>query len=249
MTKKIFFYSLFYVVIAMTFLPYSAFGDEQQPVLQTTQSIQQPNEGALNDCHLTIEFIKDPMQKVTIYSLTKEDQESNYPFSSHIESLNTLCMIDVSDKITYDSKGGARVIFHDLSFQKNSAIFYWEGEQGIWIKLDSQLESDAQSLSALVHQPYLVFGAFNDLSETRKGIASWYHHPKTPGGSATNLYPLGTKLKITNTENNKSITVRVTSTWTQTNKNRVIDIEKASFKKIARTQDGLIKVKIEKLKT
>lgn len=79
------------------------------------------------------------------------------------------------------------------------------------------------------------------------GIASWYAHKRYPNGAATNLFPLGTKLKVTHKKTGKFITVRVTSTWTQKDPTRVVDIVSTGFKKLASLSTGLIHVTIEKL--
>ena len=80
-----------------------------------------------------------------------------------------------------------------------------------------------------------------------EGVASWYAHARYPNGAATNLFPLGTKLKVTNTANNKSTVVTITSTWTQKDSRRVIDLVSMGFKKLSPLSKGLIKVKLEKL--
>ncbi|MBI4268431.1 hypothetical protein HY627_01185 [Candidatus Uhrbacteria bacterium] len=79
------------------------------------------------------------------------------------------------------------------------------------------------------------------------GVASWYAHKRYPNGAATNLFPLGTKLKVTHKKTGKSIVVKVTSTWTQKDPKRVVDIVSTGFKKLASLSTGLIHVKIEKL--
>lgn len=79
------------------------------------------------------------------------------------------------------------------------------------------------------------------------GIASWYAHKRYPNGAATNLFPLGTKLKVTHQKTKKSIVVTVTSTWTQKDPKRVVDLVSMGFKKLASLSTGLIHVTIEKL--
>ena len=62
---------------------------------------------------------------------------------------------------------------------------------------------------------------------------------------ACRLYPLNTKLKITNTENNKSVFVVVTDRIGKRFAKTRIDLSKASFARIAKLSSGIIKVKIE----
>jgi rare lipoprotein A len=88
------------------------------------------------------------------------------------------------------------------------------------------------------------------------GIASYYHNNfigrKTSSGevfsqhkmtAASNSYDLGTKVKVTNLENDSSIVVTINDRMG--NKKRLIDLTKAGAKKLGFIKQGLTKVKIE----
>lgn len=89
--------------------------------------------------------------------------------------------------------------------------------------------------------------------------ASWYgkhfHGRKMANGDifnkwamtcASNLYKLGTKLRITNVHNEKSVVVTVTDRIHPKFKNRV-DLSRGAFEKIAILDKGVIKIKVDKL--
>lgn len=63
---------------------------------------------------------------------------------------------------------------------------------------------------------------------------------------AHRTYKFGTKLKVTNIKNNKSVIVIVTDRGPYI-KGRVIDLSQKAFKSIASLKSGCITVKIEKL--
>ena len=103
----------------------------------------------------------------------------------------------------------------------------------------------------------LSFTAIASASE--KGHASWYgevfHGKKTASGEVFNMYDytaahndyeFGTKLRVTNVENNKSVVVRVNDRGPYSG-NRIIDLSKKAFSEIASLDDGVIKVKVEKV--
>lgn len=92
------------------------------------------------------------------------------------------------------------------------------------------------------------------------GIATYYgdefHGKKTASGEVYNKYeftcahrklPFGTKLKVTNMKNKKSVIVKVNDRgpWV---KGRIVDLSYAAAKKIGMIADGLVKVKIEIIK-
>ena len=63
---------------------------------------------------------------------------------------------------------------------------------------------------------------------------------------ASNKFILGSRLKITNIENGKSVIVKVNDIGPADNK--VIDLSKTAFKRIADLAKGRIKIKVKKIK-
>jgi rare lipoprotein A len=62
---------------------------------------------------------------------------------------------------------------------------------------------------------------------------------------ASNVYPIGSVLKVTNIENGKSVVVRVNDTGSF--KKVTLDLSEKAFKKIADIKVGIVKIKIKKL--
>ncbi len=92
------------------------------------------------------------------------------------------------------------------------------------------------------------------------GIASWYSE-KDPGinrhtangevfdDSAMTCadwhHPFGTKLKVVNLANGKSVVCRVNDRGPAKRLNRVIDLTKAAFRRIAEPRKGLVRVSVQ----
>lgn len=66
--------------------------------------------------------------------------------------------------------------------------------------------------------------------------------------TASNSHKMGTKLKVTNVANGKSVTVRVNDTGNFTKYGRTLDLSRGAFAKIADLDKGLCKVKIRVIK-
>ncbi len=94
---------------------------------------------------------------------------------------------------------------------------------------------------------------------TISGKASWYgarHHGKqTASGERFNQHALtaahrslafGTRVKVTNTLNNKSVTVRVNDRGPYS-KGRVIDLSRAAANKIDMINSGVVPVRVQVL--
>lgn len=78
-----------------------------------------------------------------------------------------------------------------------------------------------------------------------KLTASGYVYDSNQLTCASNDYPFGTVLKVTNNENGKSVLVVVTDRGGFDEYGRVIDLSRAAFLKISTLGHGLIDVKIE----
>jgi len=80
-----------------------------------------------------------------------------------------------------------------------------------------------------------------------KRTASGYRYNSSALTCASNKYPFGTVLKVTNKANKKSVVVVVTDRGGFHKLGREIDLSRAAFSKIANTNQGLIKVDIQVL--
>ncbi|MFV0177981.1 septal ring lytic transglycosylase RlpA family protein [Empedobacter falsenii] len=89
------------------------------------------------------------------------------------------------------------------------------------------------------------------------GIVSWYadkfHSKKTSSGELYNknnftaahkTLPFGTKVKVTNTNNGKSVVVKINDRGPHT-KSRLLDLSKAAFTSIGSTSAGILNVQME----
>lgn len=97
-------------------------------------------------------------------------------------------------------------------------------------------------------------------SDSEKGKASYYakkfHGNKTTSGEKFSIYKLtaahrtlkfGTMVKVTNTDNGKSVVVRINDRGPFT-KSKLIDLSPAAFEELASLSKGVINVKIEVVK-
>lgn len=126
-------------------------------------------------------------------------------------------------------------------------VYQWDANKQKWQPIETIMNRTTNTVSITLNSARGIIGVFVDTSDNYEGIASWYRHKRYPDGAATNIYPIGTKLRVTNVENKKSTVVTVTSTWTNKNKQRIIDIVSVAFQKIANLRAGLIPVRIERI--
>lgn len=107
---------------------------------------------------------------------------------------------------------------------------------------------------------YLLLSLILATSTATAATASWYggkfHGRTTASGetynkwamtTASNSHKMGTKLKVTNIENGKSVVVRVNDTGGFRKYGRTLDLSRGAFAKIADINKGLVKIKIQVL--
>lgn len=65
---------------------------------------------------------------------------------------------------------------------------------------------------------------------------------------ATRLYPLGSKLQVTNKDNHKSVIVTTTDRIGRRFATKRIDLSPSAFSRIANLQQGIVPVQVKELK-
>ena len=116
-------------------------------------------------------------------------------------------------------------------------------------KLEKEVESTADKNKASV--------VVEEAIEKLTGIVSWYsdkfHGQKTSSGELYNKnnytaahrsLPYGTKVKVTNVKNGKSVIVKINDRGPHT-KSRMLDLSKAAFNEIGSVDSGILKVEME----
>ncbi len=107
----------------------------------------------------------------------------------------------------------------------------------------------------------VVLLTLSSYSFAESGIASYYggkfHGRLTASGErfnmndltcASNTHKMGTKLKVTNKANGKSVIVRVNDTGGFKKYGRTLDLSRGAFNKIEDINKGLVKINIQVLK-
>ena len=107
---------------------------------------------------------------------------------------------------------------------------------------------------------YLILSLLLIANASYAATASWYgipfHGRLTASGErfnmndltcASNTHKMGTKLKVTNKSNGKSVVVRVNDTGGFKKYGRTLDLSKGAFAKIASIDKGVINIKIKEI--
>lgn len=127
-------------------------------------------------------------------------------------------------------------------------VYFYNGVLGEWIPLPTAYQ-DQNSVKGIIHLPYAKMVVLEDAKMSR-GSASWYGY-KNCLCAASPDYPKGTKLLVTNLDNNRSVEVVVNDFGPDRtiHPDRVIDLDKVAFKVLGELWQGIIpNVTVEPIK-
>ena len=187
--------------------------------------------------------------RVDVKTLDPELMAGTFPADRTL--VGNVYLFDILNKSSYD---GADYFFLEIRYPEagemhgRRRIGFWNGMSGAWEELPSEDSPENGSVRALIHLPYARLAIFEEpIPEV--GDASWYAY-KDCDCAASPDYPKGTYLVVTRTDDpTRSVTVRVNDYGPDRSvfPNRVIDLDKVAFKKIASLGAGVISVRVSLL--
>jgi len=124
-------------------------------------------------------------------------------------------------------------------------VYYFDEAANAWRAVPTTDFPDRESVKAAISRSSLKVAVFARPGVLTVGKASWY---KYKGGlfTASPDFPKGSKLRVTNLANQKSIEVTVNDWGPDRDRHpdRVVDLDKVAFAAIADTADGVIDVMV-----
>lgn len=227
--KVVFYISIY---IPLVFTPFTAFAK---------------TEVLFKECDMRITAPDSFMGTISVRKIAGLLVDSFMPIHSHLSRLSKVCEIGTVDETKYTKDKTITVSFQHSLTDFRPRVYSWNEKHGAWEAHESTMNRASHTVNAEIPRIPQFIAVFADTRQEYSGIASWYSHKRYPLGSATNLFPIGTKLQVMNTKNNKNVFVSVTSTWTNKDRTRVIDLVKTAFEKIANPKTGLIPVTIKRI--
>jgi D-alanyl-D-alanine carboxypeptidase len=171
------------------------------------------------------------------------------PLPWKLEKLSKIYQFEFRNKAAYDN---SRPFYIQISYDKKDAgykrVFFYDKNYSSWRELPTVDYPEGSFVRSLIHLPFARLAVFSDPSVMTLGRASWYAY-KGGNFAASPDFPKGSKLRVYNLANRKSVDVVVNDYGPERNKHpdRAIDLDKIAFKKIASLSGGIINVKIEPL--
>ena len=185
--------------------------------------------------------------RVDVKTLDRSLMESTLPTDRTL--VGNVYLFDILNKTSYDGKD---FFFLEIKYpsETNSMharrrISFWNGVTSAWEELPSEDSPDTGSVRALIHLPYARLAIFDEKT-MEVGQASWYAY-KGCDCAASPDYPKGTYLVVTRTDDpTRTVTVKVNDYGPERDvfPDRIIDLDKVAFAKIAGLGAGVIDVRV-----
>ncbi|MBI4435350.1 hypothetical protein HY630_01640 [Candidatus Uhrbacteria bacterium] len=169
--------------------------------------------------------------------------------------LGNIYLFDILNKESYD---GRDFFFLEIKYPTEAQeddrlhgrrrIYFYNAVKSVWEELPSTDSPENGSVRALIHLPYARLAIFED-EVPEVGEASWYAY-KGCDCAASPDYPKGSYLVVTSLENpEKTVTVRINDYGPDrsVHPDRIIDLDKVAFAKLASPGLGLINVRVKLL--
>lgn len=172
--------------------------------------------------------------------------EEILPIPADKKPVSHIYEFDISNKTAFhDEKPVIIEIKYDSDYVGFRSIYYFDKGKSSWIKIPSYDITGSKKMRANLHLPYARLAVLEDRGAMETGTASWYSW-KDCDCAASPDYPKGTRLSVTNLDNGKSVVVTVNDYGPERDKfpNRVIDLDKEAFSKIANPASGLCNVRV-----
>ncbi len=210
-------------------------------------SVFAAQEVVSKECGMRVEFPQSIEDKILLRKIDGLLVNSFFPSRESMERLSKVCEIALADETKYNiDMRGTIFIEHDRT-EFRPRVYTWNEVEHIWEPYESIMNRKTLIVTSEIPLKKQYVAVFADKNSEYTGFASWYSHKRYPAGSATNIFPIGTKLRVTNSDTGKDTFVTVTSTWTNKDKRRVIDLVRTAFEKIGDPATGLIPVIIERI--
>lgn len=252
-------FSLILFLVCAVFLPQTVFAQELERVVSTTFDSETIRKGFTLESEDQLmrlgirPAVLNEATRIDIKTLDSSLMAETLPPDRTL--IGNIYLFDILNKTSYDGKD---FFFLEIKYPEDEQIegrlhdrrrfHYYNKVKSQWEELPSEDNLITRSVRARIHLPYARLAIFEEGSP-EVGAASWYGY-KNCDCAASPDYPKGTMLVVTRVDDpTKSVTVKVNDYGPDRaiHPDRVIDLDKVAFKKLASLRAGLIDVRVRLL--
>ncbi|MEA1962734.1 MAG: RlpA-like double-psi beta-barrel domain-containing protein [Patescibacteria group bacterium] len=188
--------------------------------------------------------ILDEATQVEIYELHED-----LPCPWKLNLISDVYQFEFKNKAAYGDHNPFYIQFsYNEDNNNHKQVFFYDKNFNTWRPLPTKDFPKENFVRSLIHLPYARLAIFSFPNTLTTGRASWYAY-KSGNYAASPDFPKGSKLRVYNMENGKFVDVEINDYGPERQKfpDRVIDLEKNAFARIASLGAGIIDIHVEPL--
>lgn len=167
----------------------------------------------------------------------------------NLERVSKVYEFEFLNKDAYSHKNPFYIQFsYDGNPDHYKKVFFYDKGRDQWIPLPTKDHPEEGFVRSLIHLPYAPIAVFSHPDLLTSGRASWYSY-KGGEHAASPDFPKGSKLRVKNKDNDRFIDVEVNDHGPNRDvyPDRVVDLDKEAFSRIADSGEGVIDVTVDPL--
>ncbi|MBU1870705.1 MAG: RlpA-like double-psi beta-barrel domain-containing protein [Patescibacteria group bacterium] len=194
---------------------------------------------------LKLSLTSDVLSEPTEVEIIELNEAIDLPWQ--LEKISQVYQFEFKNKLAYNK---LKPFYIQFSYNKPSnyykQVFYYDKRLSVWQPLPTIDFPDKSFVRSLIHLPFARLAIFANPDVLVIGQTSWYKY-KDGLFTASPDFPKKSKLRVYNTDNNKYVDVVVNDFGPDRKiySNRVIDLDKVAFQKLAPTRAGVINIRVE----
>lgn len=246
MSKKILFTALFLLLFSFAA---NAEGEENRNyhINLDKNTIAKGYTVSAFDNALKLSLVPGILNESTGVEVVELNEKSDMPWQ--LEKLSKVYQFEFKNKIAYDNHKPFYIQFsYATSTDLLKQVFYFDKNFNSWRPLPTIDFPKEKFVRSLIHLPYARIAVFENPNALAVGKASWYKY-KSGNFAASPDFPKGSKVRVYNVDNGKFVDVVINDYGPdrRLHPDRVIDLDKVAFQKIASLGAGIINVRVEPL--
>lgn len=221
--------------------------DSGKEILFDAGAVQKSYTGKLLD-KLNFSFATSTFSKKTGISAVVIDENLDMPWK--YKRVSEIFQYEIGDKTALRATSTFKFdIYYDKKDANYKRAFFYDKNQKSWRELPSQDFSKYGFVRVQINFPFARIAVFSDPEIPLSGKASWYGSKKGAFAASPD-FPYGSRLRVYNIANGKFIDVDVADYGPdrKLHPDRVVDLSRDAFARIADLKTGIVSVRAEVLK-
>jgi len=196
---------------------------------------------------IKLSLMPSVLSDATGVDITEINEVMDMPWQ--LDRLSQIYQFEFRNKAAYNGKKPIQVeIKYDKTSNYYQQIYFYDKNYNSWRPLPTKDYPSQSAVRSQIYLPFARLAVFANSEALVVGKASWYSHKKG-NFAASPDFPKGSRLRVYNLDNGKFIDVEVNDFGPERklHPDRVVDLEKTAFVKLAIKSQGVINVRVEPL--